>query len=241
MKYAQFRWLRMATPPALWGTTPTHTTHAASRLGLPELLAADAALTVYVAEGEKDCDNLAALGPVTTTNAGGAEKWTAELSPYLAGRAVVILPDNDEAGHRHAEQVAESLQGIAASVRIVNLPGLPPKGDVSDWLDAHDAAEPEALRAQLVTLAAQAPVWQCPATANQHTCVESADSLSIVVDDPWPDPPAVEAYYGLAGDIVRAIEPHTESDPVALLAQFLLGFGIVIGRTADFRAEADRQ
>jgi hypothetical protein len=73
---------------------------------LPELLAADPARRVYVVEGEKDADNLAALGFVTTTNPGGAGKWNASYSEVLCGRSVVILPDNDEAGRTHAEQVA---------------------------------------------------------------------------------------------------------------------------------------
>src|SRR5262249_21951942 len=55
----------------------------------------------------------------------------------------------------------------------------------------------------------------------------------------WPSPPEPEAYHGLAGDIVRAIEPHSEADPVALLVQTLVGFGSIIGRTAHFRAEDD--
>jgi hypothetical protein len=46
--------------------------------------------------------------------------------------------------------------------------------------------------------------------------------------------------HGLAGDIVRAIEPHSEADPAALLIQTLVGFGNIIGRTAHFVAEADR-
>jgi hypothetical protein len=55
----------------------------------------------------------------------------------------------------------------------------------------------------------------------------------------WPSPPAVEAYHGLAGAIVRTIEPHTEADPVALLIQLLVAFGNVIGRAAHFIVEAD--
>jgi hypothetical protein len=55
---------------------------------------------------------------------------------------------------------------------------------------------------------------------------------------PWPDLPTSEAYSGLAGDIVRAIEPHTEADPVALLAHVLVGFGSLIGRTAHYVVEA---
>jgi len=56
----------------------------------------------------------------------------------------------------------------------------------------------------------------------------------------WPEPLAAEAYHGLAGEIVQAIEPHTEADPAALLLQLLTGFGSIIGRKAHFRAEADR-
>jgi hypothetical protein len=56
----------------------------------------------------------------------------------------------------------------------------------------------------------------------------------------WPDPAAVEAFYGVAGRIVQAIAPHTESDPVALLTQFLVFFGNAVGRGPHFMVEADR-
>lgn len=56
----------------------------------------------------------------------------------------------------------------------------------------------------------------------------------------WPQPPKSASFYGLAGDIVRLIEPHSEADPVALLSQILVAFGNVIGRTAHFTAEADK-
>jgi hypothetical protein len=55
----------------------------------------------------------------------------------------------------------------------------------------------------------------------------------------WPAPPTKAAYCGLAGDIVRAIEPHSESDPVALLVQLLVAFGNAIGRGACYRVESD--
>jgi hypothetical protein len=55
---------------------------------------------------------------------------------------------------------------------------------------------------------------------------------------PWPqlDPAAL---YGLAGRFVRALAPHTEADPVAVLVQFLVAYGSCIGRGPHFRAEAD--
>ena len=56
----------------------------------------------------------------------------------------------------------------------------------------------------------------------------------------WPKPPQEDAYYGLAGDFVRAIEPHTEADPVAILVQFLAAFGNAAGSSPHFVAEADR-
>jgi hypothetical protein len=55
----------------------------------------------------------------------------------------------------------------------------------------------------------------------------------------WPElHPA--ARYGLAGEFVRLVEPHSEADPVALLVQFLIGFGNLIGRGAHFVVEADK-
>lgn len=102
---------------------------------LPALVAADPEEWVFIAEGEKDADRLAAASLIATTNPGGAGKWAARYSQCLRGRSVVILPDNDKAGEKHAEAVARSLAGVAAHVKIVRLPNLPAKGDVSDWLD----------------------------------------------------------------------------------------------------------
>ena len=55
----------------------------------------------------------------------------------------------------------------------------------------------------------------------------------------WPEPPAPAAYHGLAGEIVQAIAPHTEADPVAVLVQLLVACGALIGRGAWFEVEAD--
>jgi len=56
----------------------------------------------------------------------------------------------------------------------------------------------------------------------------------------WPSAPASAAFAGLAGEIARAIEPNTESDPVAILVQLLVAFGSVIGRGAHYSVEATR-
>jgi len=101
---------------------------------LPGLVSADPSETVFLVEGERDADNLAALGLVSTTNSGGAGKWRDSYADALKGRSVAILPDADQPGRQHAEQVAKSLHGVAKSVKVVSLPNLPPKGDVSDWV-----------------------------------------------------------------------------------------------------------
>jgi len=107
----------------------------------PELLAADPLETVFVAEGEKDVDRLVRLGLVATTNPEGAGKWRDEYTDALKGLHVAILQDNDREGHKHAEKVARALYGGAASVKVVALPGLPEKGDVSDWLTAGNSVD----------------------------------------------------------------------------------------------------
>jgi AAA domain len=108
---------------------------------LTQLLAADRQATVFIVEGEKDADRLASLGCIATTNVFGAGKWRDEYREPLRGRYVAVLADNDEAGRIHAEQVASSLHDIAASVKVIELPDLPDKGDVSDWLDAGGTVE----------------------------------------------------------------------------------------------------
>ncbi|MGO9789879.1 MAG: DUF3987 domain-containing protein [Solirubrobacteraceae bacterium] len=56
--------------------------------------------------------------------------------------------------------------------------------------------------------------------------------------DNWPRPPRTAAFTGLTGEIISAIEPHSESDPLAILAQLLVCFGSVIGRGAHYAVEA---
>jgi hypothetical protein len=91
--------------------------------------------TVFVTEGEKDCDRVRSLGHCATTVAFG--KWTNDCVEALSGRDCLILEDNDDAGRAKALAAAQALHGTVKTIRIVRLPDLPDKGDVSDWLDAH--------------------------------------------------------------------------------------------------------
>jgi hypothetical protein len=123
---------------------------------LPELLAAVArGAEIFLTEGEKDADALAALGLEATTHAGGAGKWRPEYTRALRGARVVLLPDNDDAGRRHMQDVERSLRPMAARVGRLELPGLPDKGDVSDWLAARRAEglDDDAILTRLLELA----------------------------------------------------------------------------------------
>ena len=86
-------------------------------------LAAPPEAFIYVVEGEKDVDSLLSVGLIATCNSGGAGKFTEHLKEPLRGRRVVIIPDNDEEGRRHAQQVAQILYGVASQVKVVELPG----------------------------------------------------------------------------------------------------------------------
>jgi hypothetical protein len=96
---------------------------------------------VLIVEGEKDVDNLHALGVVATCNAGGAGKWHKALSEYFRDADVILSPDNDAAGYSHINVVGKALTGIAQRVRVLMLQGLPDKGDASDWIVAGGTAE----------------------------------------------------------------------------------------------------
>lgn len=72
------------------------------------------------------------------------------------------------------------------------------------------------------------------------TAVQAVEEPPVPEPPPWPEPPAEEAFHGLAGKIVRTIEPASEADRCALLVQALVSFGSVIGRSAYFSVEADR-
>ncbi len=179
---------------------------------LPELLA-EPARPVVIAEGEKDCDNLARIGVLATCNAGGAGKWTAEHSAFLRGRRVIVLADNDDAGRNHAQQVALSVHGIAESVQIVELPVLPAKGDASDWIAAGGT------KAELKRLTEAAPVWT-PA-AQPWPEIVSFDVLNL------PDFPT----HVLPDTLRRWVEAEshatqTPADLAALLALAVCSVGI---------------
>jgi hypothetical protein len=132
----------------------------------------------FVVEGEKDADNLMKAGVLAVSPPHGAGSWNPNYNYRFEGREVYIIPDNDKPGIEHAEAVAANLRGVAKSVKIIRLPGLPEKGDVSDWL-ARQHGLPEAngrnlvcerricpvcssAAEKLLAMAEEAPEWEPP-------------------------------------------------------------------------------
>jgi hypothetical protein len=137
---------------------------------LPELIeAVESEHVVFVPEGEKDVENLHKLNVASTCNPGGAGKWLPDYNEHLRGADVVLVPDNDDTGHKHVQEVGAALSGIAKRLRVLILPNLPAKGDVSHWLQHGGTRE------SLDELAEQAPDWQ-PATRESADAAKKAEA-----------------------------------------------------------------
>jgi hypothetical protein len=143
---------------------------------LPELLKFPDA-TVFFCEGEKDTDRLGSLG-LTATTISGSTKWTPALAEPLRGRDVIILIDNDKIGATKANKAAHALHDVAASVRLALLPGLPPGGDVSDYLDAGHSKE------QLERVCLDAPIWH-PPVEDDLGAWDAGDDTAVVPPRGW--------------------------------------------------------
>lgn len=111
---------------------------------------------VFVVEGEKDVENARkAFGFTFTTNPMGAGKWRDEYSEFFRGEDVSIIPDNDESGLRHAQEVAQSVYPLAKTVRMVEIArGLNKKCDISDWIQNGGTLE------RFIKLVSKAPIWK---------------------------------------------------------------------------------
>ena len=146
---------------------------------LPEVIEAVAAgHSILIVEGEAKADLLWSWGVPATCCAEGAKKWKSEHSEYLRGTDVVLMPDNDDVGWNHVNQVGASLSGVAARIRVLLLPDLPPKGDIINWADNGDTRE------RLDALVESAPHWQPPpketTTDDEAKAKAAADEQKLI-------------------------------------------------------------
>src|SRR5947208_2889013 len=82
--------------------------------------------------------------------------------------------------------------------------------------------------------------WKEIESAELVSPSDSQSASATFHAESYPQPMDTSAFHGLAGEIVRRIEPHTEADPAALLFQLLAGFGNVVGRNAYMEADGAR-
>lgn len=152
---------------------------------LPSVLAAIArGEPVLIVEGEKDVLTAEAMGWTATTNCGGASGWKPEFARYLAGADVVVIPDHDDPGRKWALSVATSVAPIAQRVRVVALPRVPEKGDLTDWTSTGGTSD------ALGGLILKAPAWRAgdeiplPPMPSRFT-VYRADELIALAPTTW--------------------------------------------------------
>jgi predicted P-loop ATPase len=117
-------------------------------------LAACPATPLLIVEGEKDVVTAGELGVLAISNADGAGKWSADDTRTivnLGAQLIIVCPDNDAAGIDHAIHIGEMFQQAGIEVRWLELPGLGPKEDLSDWVPKQ--ACPDALLKELMDAA----------------------------------------------------------------------------------------
>lgn len=98
---------------------------------LPEIIARPDE-TIWLVEGEKDADNLSALGLLATTAPGGGMSFplTPDFGKWFDGRKVIAIADNDPTGAKWRDRVTQAI----ADVTHISMPS--PHKDVTDWLTA---------------------------------------------------------------------------------------------------------
>ncbi|MHB8263883.1 MAG: DUF3987 domain-containing protein [Acidimicrobiales bacterium] len=189
---------------------------------LPEVLdAISRGYPATIVEGEKDADAIAQVYPGATCNAGGAGKFTAAHARHLVGASsVLIICDRDTAGYKHGLAVLEACKqaGFTGPIYIYVADCEDGCKDASDLIGRHGEAWHESAR------------YLEPDELDERSKNETAEIA-------YSEKLAPEAFYGLAGEIVRMIEPESEADPSALLLTFLTAFGAAVGGSAYMLAD----
>jgi hypothetical protein len=145
---------------------------------------------VLLVEGEKDVETLKDLGFVATTCPMGAKKWREAYNETLKGKDVVLIPDNDNEGRQYMAQVGAAIKDGVASLKWLEVPELPSKGDISDYIikftDKEIAAE------RIVLLLNDAKPYEPPKPKSYEDAFLNADEFQTLplppkqtYLDPW--------------------------------------------------------
>ena len=176
-----------------------------------------AAALVVVVEGEKAADAARSIGFAATTSAGGAEAPHLTDWGPLAGKEVIVMPDNDAPGAKYAAAVLTALAAPepAATVKVVELPGLGDGGDIVDWLAAQsDDCDPDDLRARIEHLAAELAPDVAP-----------PDPHATPTYTPFPVDVLPEPVRGFVTDAAKALGCDPSYLAMPLLTEVAAGIG----------------
>ncbi|MCA2962749.1 MAG: DUF3987 domain-containing protein [Acidobacteriaceae bacterium] len=161
--------------------------------------------------------------------------WLLSLNPAGLRKAPFVLPPKIARGTQH-----NTLLSFAGAMR---KKGLEQPEIEAALIVASKRCEVVPPEAHMVKMAASVCKWPPgPSPEFGGPVEQNVESPSSEAAEPdyWPEPLNNLAFIGLAGDVVRMIEPHTESDPAALLFQFLAMFGNIIGRKPYWMVEDTR-
>jgi putative DNA primase/helicase len=159
-----------------------------------------AAEEVFIVNGEKAADRgVADLGMVTTCAPDGEGNWDGEYTKPLLGKFIRIIVDHDDKGEKHGRVVAAAIAAHVREVKIIRLPGLPPKGDLWDWIESGGTSE------QLRQIVEKTPNFELP----PKPAVEPTPAVQNAPNRLAPE---------LAAPISRAIVPSAPN-PKSLLNQ----------------------
>jgi DNA primase len=138
--------------------------------------------TIFICEGEKDADNLAALGFIATTCPMGAGKWQKAYTDAFQGCCeAVIVADKDNPGRAHAQMVANELNGVCIIVKVMEMPDINGSAvkDISDWLTAGGPP------AALLELLNACPRWSPSQKEPSASASSDLQSLISQYGDPY--------------------------------------------------------
>lgn len=182
---------------------------------LPEVLRAS---RVLVTEGEKAADAGRNLGFVCTTSShGAASAGKTDWTP-LAGKLVYLLPDHDEPGRRYIDDVARRLAALSPrpTIKLVELEGLPPGGDLWDWVKQQEPCDKLTIRQALHTQLEEAPAYSF-----------SRPLTAVAPYEPFPThvlPDPLRRFVVEASDVIGC-------DPCYLALPLLAGMAAAIGNS----------
>lgn len=142
---------------------------------------------------------------------------------------IVICADDDyrTEGNPGLVRATEAARDVGGLVAVPGF-GVDRPDGATDFNDLAQHRDREAVKRAIANATAPDVTEAQPATGNAPTA------------PPWPAPLDSAALHGIAGDFVRLIEPHTESDPAAILTQFLVCFGALVGRGPFYQVESTR-